>query len=114
MVACLALISCKYGVCLGCVLDKYHKGSFQKHASWHASLPLQLVHNDFCVFVPSSSFYGFKYFLSFINEFTRCTWVCFLKLESDFFDKFLAYKALLEKQYVQQIYKLGHIMEVNK
>ena len=37
-----------------------------------------------------------------------------LKLESDFFDKFLAYKALLEKQYVQQIYKLGQIMEVNK
>ena len=90
MVTCIPLIYCKDGVCPWCVLNKYHKDNFEKHASWHASLPLQLVHNDLCVFVPSIGFYGFKYFLSFINEFTKCTSVCLLKLESDFFDKFLA------------------------
>jgi hypothetical protein len=33
---------------------------------------------------------------TFIDEFSRRTWVYFLKLKSEVFDKFLAYKALVE------------------
>jgi hypothetical protein len=43
-------------------------------------------------------FSGCKYFLTFIDDFSRRTWVYFLKLKSEVFDKFLAYKALVEKQ----------------
>jgi hypothetical protein len=46
MVISLPLVSCTDGVCAGCVLDKHHRDSFDKRASWHASGPLQLVHND--------------------------------------------------------------------
>jgi transposase InsO family protein len=53
-----------------------------------------------------SSFYGCKYFLTFIDDFSRRIWVYFLKLKSDVFDKFLAYKALVEKQFGHQIQKL--------
>jgi hypothetical protein len=98
MVTGLPLVSCKDGVCAGCVLDKHHQYSFDKRASWHASGLLQLVHSDLCGPLSSPSFSGCKYFLTFIDDFSRRTWVYFLKLKSEVFDKFLAYKALVEKQ----------------
>jgi transposase InsO family protein len=68
--------------------------------------PLQLVHSDLCGPISSPSFSGCKCFLTFIDDFSRRTWVYFLKLKSKFFDKFLAYKALVEKQFGHQIQKL--------
>jgi hypothetical protein len=53
-----------------------------------------------------SSFSRCKYFLTFIDDFSRRTWVYFLKLKSKFFEKFLAYKALVEKKSGHQIQKL--------
>jgi transposase InsO family protein len=106
MVTGLPLVSCRDGVCVICVLGKHHRDSFEKHASWHASGPLQLVHSDLCGPLSSPSFYRCKYFLTFIDDFSRCTWVYFLKLKSEVFDKFLAYKALVEKQSGHQIQSL--------
>jgi hypothetical protein len=106
MVTGLPLVSCRDGVCAGCVLSKHHRDSFEKHASWHASGPLQLVHSDLCGSLSSPSFSGFKYFLNFIDDFSRGTWVYFLKLKSEVFDKFLSYKALVEKQFGHQIQRL--------
>jgi hypothetical protein len=40
MVTGLPPMSCKDGVCVGCVLDKHHRGNFDKCASSHASGPL--------------------------------------------------------------------------
>ena len=54
---------------------------------------------ELCGPLPSASFYGFKYFLTFIDDYSRRTWVYFLKLKSEVFDKFLAYKSLVEKQF---------------
>jgi hypothetical protein len=45
-------------------------------------------------------------FLTFIDDFSRHTWVYFLKLKSEAFDMFLAYKALVEKQYGHQLQRL--------
>jgi hypothetical protein len=59
-----------------------------------------------CGPLSSPSFSGCNYFLTLINDFSRCTWVYFLKLKSEVFDKFLAYKALVEKQYGHQIQRL--------
>ena len=94
------------GVCSGCVLEKHHRDSFDKRASWHASVPLELVHNELCGPLPSASFSGFKYFLTFIDDYSRHTWDYFLKIKSGVFNMFLAYKALVEKQYGNQIIKL--------
>ena len=100
MVTGLPLVSCKDGVCSGCVLGKHHRDSFDKRASWHASVPLELVHSDLCGPLPSASFSSFKYFLTFIDDYSRRTWVYFLKLKSEVFNMFLAYKALVEKNMV--------------
>ena len=97
MVTILPMVSCKDGVCSGCVLGKHHQDSFDKRASWHALVPLELVHSDLCGPLSSASFFGFKYFLTFIDDYSRCTWVYFLKLKSEVFNMFLAYKSLVEK-----------------
>jgi transposase InsO family protein len=105
MVTGLPPVSCRDGVYAGCVLDKHHRDSFDKHASWHASSPLQLVHSDLCGPL-SYPFSECNYFLTFIDNFSRCSWVYFLKLKSEVFDKFLAYMPLVEKQSGHQIQKL--------
>jgi transposase InsO family protein len=51
-------------------------------------------------------FFGCKYFFTFIDDFSRRSWVYLLKLKREVFDIFLAYKALVEKQYGHQIQKL--------
>jgi hypothetical protein len=100
------LVSCRDGVCVICVFDKHHRDSFDKCASWHARGPLHLVHSDLCGPLSSPSFSGCKYFLTFIDDFSRRTWVYFLKLKSEVFDKFLVYKALVENKFGHQIQKL--------
>jgi hypothetical protein len=67
---------------------------------------LHIVHSDLCGPLSSPSFPGCKYFLTFIYEFSKRTWVFFLKLKNKVFDKFLACKALLEKQSGHQIQRL--------
>eukprot|EP00253_Pinus_taeda_P028641 PITA_28641 len=106
MVTGLPMVSCRDGVCSGCVLGKHHRDSFDKRASSHASAPLQLVHSDLCGPLPVASFSGCKYFLTFIDDFSRRTWVYFLKLKREVFNTFLAFKAFVEKQSGHQILKL--------
>ena len=106
MVTGLPMVSCRDGVCSGCVLRKHHRDSFDKRASWHALSPLQLVHNDLCGPLLVVSFSGCKYFLTFIDDFSRRTWVYLLKLKSELFNTFLAFKAFAEKQSGHRILKL--------
>jgi hypothetical protein len=106
MVIDLPLVSCRDGVCTGRVLGKHHRDNFDKCASWYALGPLQHVHSYLCGPLSSPSFYGCMHFLTFIHDFSRRTWVYFLKLKSIFFDIFLAYKALVEKQSRHQIQRL--------
>jgi hypothetical protein len=96
MITDLPLVSYKDGVFPSYVLEKHHQDDFEKHACCHTSTPLSLVHNDLCGPLPSTFLFWFKYFLNFIDEFSRRTWVYFLKLKSEFFDMFLSYKALVE------------------
>jgi transposase InsO family protein len=44
--------------------------------------------------------------LTFIDDFSKHAWVYFLKLKRGFFDNFLAYKALVEKESRHQIQRL--------
>jgi hypothetical protein len=106
MVIGLPLVSCRDGGFVGYVLDKHLQDNFDKRASWHGSGALQLVHSYLCGPLYSPYFFGCKYFLIFIDDFSRHTWVYLLKLKSEDFDKFWAYKALVENQFEHQIQKL--------
>ena len=59
---------------------------------------MDLVHID--VFRPMTvpSLGGSRYYVSFIDNFSRMTWIHFLKKKSEVFKRFLEFKALVENQ----------------
>jgi transposase InsO family protein len=89
------------------VFSKNIIGKFLTNVPLGTPRPLCSLFTVTCVvrFLPLL-FYGCKCFLTFIDDFSRCTWVYFLKIKSKVFGKFLAYKALVEKQYGNQLQRL--------
>lgn len=60
--------------------------------------PLELIHSDICGPLEVKSLGGARYFLTFIDDYTRKVFVYFLHNKSDVFTKFKEYKALVENQ----------------
>ncbi|KAJ0599629.1 putative RNA-directed DNA polymerase [Helianthus annuus] len=85
-------------VCEGCISGKQARKPFQKKTTWQSSEPLQLVHSDICGPMRTESIGGCRYFITFIDDYTRKTWVYFLKFKSEALNYFKIFKALNEKQ----------------
>lgn len=60
------------------------------------SFPLQLVHSDVCGPAPILSMCGFKYYVVFIDDFTKYTWMFPLHCKSEGFSAFLRFKFQVE------------------
>jgi hypothetical protein len=57
---------------------------------------LELIHSDVFGPIPIPSLGGSLYYVSFIDDFSRKTWLYFLKKKSEVFKKFKEFKALVE------------------
>ncbi|MCO5547447.1 hypothetical protein L7F22_000896 [Adiantum nelumboides] len=86
------------GVCEPCQLGKQHRVALLKQASTRASAPLALVHTDLCGLMSTSSLSGLCYMLVLVDDFSRYTWVSFLKLKSEAFGSIRDWKAMVEKE----------------
>ena len=98
MVNGLPMMEQKDQVCEGCILGKQHIDSFPVGRSWRAKAPLELVHSDICGPMQTPSIGKCRYFITFIDDFSRRTWVFFLKEKSEAFNFFKQFKAIAEKQ----------------
>lgn len=87
-----------HGFCEGCVFGKQNRKSFSVDKSWRASKCLELVHVDLCGPMSIESSGGSRYFLLFTDDYSRMSWVYFLKAKSETFDCFKKFKALLENE----------------
>jgi hypothetical protein len=85
-------------VCEACIEGKRQSTSFLKDEATRASKLLELVHSDVCRPMKTTSRGGARYFVTFINNFLRKIHVYLLKVKGEVFDKFKAYKALVETQ----------------
>jgi transposase InsO family protein len=83
------------GICNGCAQGKNIKNPFPKRDS-KAEGALELIHSDVCGPMPSSSISGYVYYVSFIDDYSRKTWIYFLKSKDEVFSKFKDFKALIE------------------
>jgi hypothetical protein len=63
------------GVFQGCILGKHLEENFNKGKAWRASSLLELVHDDITYHFPLPSISKVKYVLTFIDYFSRYTWV---------------------------------------
>ena len=85
-------------VCEGCLLGKQHRFPFSTSGAWRAKDLLELIHTDVCGPMRTPSHENNKYFILFIDDFSRMTWVYFLKEKSEVFGVFKKFKALAENQ----------------
>jgi transposase InsO family protein len=83
------------GICNGCAQGKDIKNLFLKRENKTEGV-LELIHSDVCGPMPSSSISEYVYYVSFIDDYSRKTWIYFLKTKDEVFNKFKEFKALIE------------------
>jgi transposase InsO family protein len=84
--------------CKTCMISKVHVQPFPQASESRAQELLELVHTDVCGPFETQSIGGSRYFLTFIDDMSRRTYVYFLKGKDEVFDKFMEYKNLVERQ----------------
>ncbi|KAE8666818.1 hypothetical protein F3Y22_tig00112491pilonHSYRG00346 [Hibiscus syriacus] len=86
------LISCK-----ACRFGKQTRLPFS-NATSRARTKLQLIHTDIGGATPELSLKGSKYYILFIDDFSRMCWIYFLKFKSEVAGVFWKFKAWVENQ----------------
>ncbi|CAL2276928.1 unnamed protein product [Prunus armeniaca] len=93
-------------ICSGCAIGKSHRSSFDKEKTWRASQPLELIHSDICGPTQTITPAGNKFFVTFIDDYTRMCWVFFLQHKSQVLNVFKRFKSMVELQNGYKIKKL--------
>ena len=83
------------GTYKGCEHGKNIKNPFLKSET-KTKDTLELIHSDVCGLMPSISLSGYEYYVTFIDDYSRKTWIYFLKNKSEMFGKFKEFKAFIE------------------
>jgi transposase InsO family protein len=88
--------------CKHCLIGKMHKLPFV-HSQFQSTQPLELIHSDVWGPAPVNSSTGYKYYLLFVDDFSRFSWLYLLKHKSDVLSIFKSFKAVVENQFSTQI-----------
>jgi hypothetical protein len=84
-------------LCKGCALGKYTMTAFSSSDSRAAGI-LDLIHSDVCGPMSSQSLIGSLYYVVFIDDFSRKSWIFFMKTKGRVFSRFQEFKSLVENQ----------------
>lgn len=85
------------GTCTVCCEGKQFRSPFGQTGT-RSSQPLDTVHADVCGPMEATSIGGARYFLIFVDDFTRMVFVYFLKAKSEVFKYFKEFKSMVENQ----------------
>ena len=77
-------------VCIGCLKGKQHRDPFTLSQTT-TNQPLELVHSDICGPLPVPTHLGFRYFVTFLDDYTHWISVFLLKQKSDLLTAFRGY-----------------------
>ena len=82
-----------------CQLGKHTRISFQKRLDQQTKSPFELVHTD--IWDPSQAkpTLGFQYFVTFIDDYSRCTWLFLMKTLAQLFSIFRKLHAKIRTQF---------------
>ncbi|PKU68172.1 Retrovirus-related Pol polyprotein from transposon TNT 1-94 [Dendrobium catenatum] len=84
--------------CVSCNVSKSHKLSFPTSSSV-CNKKFQLVHSDVWGPAPVSSLNGFSYYVIFIDEFSKFSWLYLLKSKDETFSKFQQFHNLIKTEF---------------
>ena len=93
MVEGLTQIKSSTRACIGCVVGKHPKQSYEKGKGRRETQPLGLVNSGLIGPFPTPSYGGSRYVLTFIDDYSIFCWVYFLKLKSEVFEHLKIWKA---------------------
>lgn len=65
--------------CDSCARGKLKQTPYSKHSSYRATTLLELVHTDLCGPISTPSLAGSRYFMPFVDDFSRMTFVYCLR-----------------------------------
>ena len=84
-------------VCKECILAKQKKVSFPSK-KFTTTKKLEIVHTNLSGSSRTRGFYGERYFMIIVDDFTRMMWVAFLKEKYEAFEKFKIFKNRVENE----------------
>jgi hypothetical protein len=99
----LNLVNCH---CTSCLLGKQQRKPLPKLTHVAVTRPLQRVHSDLCGIFSVQTLTNSKYFITFIDEFTRYCGIYFLAKKSEAFFKFKIFRNNVENLLNSQIGEL--------
>ena len=82
-----------------CQLGKHTCVSFPKHLDPRTKSPFELVHTDIWDPFRSTSTLRFHYFVTFIDDYSRCTWLFLMKTQTELFSIFQKFHAEICTQF---------------
>lgn len=89
--------------CESCQLGKHTRRPYPPRVSSRVSFSFDLVHSDVWGPCPTKSTLGFDYFITFIDDYSRATWVYLLKSRSEVFTIFREFHSYVQNQFNSSI-----------
>mgnify|MGYP002776095308 FL=1 len=83
-------------VCGACQFGKEHRHPFLKERNVSKGL-LDVVHSDVWGPAQTATFEGCRYYVTFIDDFSRYTWIFPMRMKSEVFTHFQKFKSEVEK-----------------
>lgn len=92
--------------CEACVEGKLSRKPHKQVGEIRSKRKLQLIHSDVCGPMQTESIGGAKYFVTFIDDYSRCCKVYFLKQKSEVLSKFKEFEKTFSNECGQKVTRL--------
>ncbi|XP_071742583.1 uncharacterized protein [Rutidosis leptorrhynchoides] len=89
-------------ICQGCQYGKSHRLPYKKSTNRKQGL-LDLIHTDLMGPTRTTSYSGHCYVMVLIDDYSRFTWVKFLKEKSEALSKFIEFKEAVESEFGRKV-----------
>jgi hypothetical protein len=89
-------------ICHACQLGKSHRFSFSLSPS-RSSFPLELIFTDVWGPSPTLSYNGNRYYVCFVDDFSKFIWLFPITSKSDVYNIFLKFQLFVERQFDRKI-----------
>ena len=84
--------------CVVCELSKHTHSSYIPRMS-HAPSTFDIIHSNVWGPSPVTAIMGYHYYITFIDDYSRCTWVYLHKKKSEVFSLFTQFLQMIKNQY---------------
>ncbi|PNX89556.1 retrovirus-related Pol polyprotein from transposon TNT 1-94, partial [Trifolium pratense] len=95
-------IQCNNALTIGHVDNTLHTWHLRLHAPLSTTIytkPFEVIHCDLWGPAPFKSYYGYNYYITFVDTYTKYTWFYLLNQKSDALKAFTQFLKLIQNQY---------------